>query len=141
MTSKRIAALFSLGLGFVFVACDPARTGYFDGNYPNPISLDVPSDVPSGPYGFYFGVTSMHRRDTRRWAENYGSVGLEYPPKDHTLYGLWGSLANAMNESTRSELVENYTGPLVAVASAAYSAVRTCLSRANSTSNGSAAPL
>jgi len=113
MTSKRTAALLSIAFSLLLAACDPARTGNYNGNYPDPVRIEVPSGVASDPSGF--AMTFSHRHDVRRWAKNEGTYGLGSIRTKDNAYGLWNNLAYAMTQPSRIEALEVYTGSLVAV--------------------------
>ena len=96
MTSKRAATLLGLGLGLLTTACDPARTGYFHGDFPSPVSIDTN----------YFEMTMRHRWDVRRWSEDRAATlaGGSLP---------WEDLAYELDDMSGINWFESYSGSAV----------------------------
>jgi hypothetical protein len=99
MTAMRSMVLVVLGLGLA--ACDPARTGYYHGSFPDPVRISMPADVT--PMGVT--MTLRQRSDTRRWVElSYGDSLAASSGQDTTLPTLWLYMAYSLGRSTGSDV-------------------------------------
>jgi hypothetical protein len=106
MTAMRSMTLMVLGLGLG--ACDPVRTGYYHGSFPDPVRISMPEAVTP----MEVTMTLRQRSDTRRWVEpsNGYSLGLG-PGRDTTLPSLWLNMAYSLGWTMGSELFGDEIAP------------------------------
>jgi len=100
---KRFTILVGLSVVLSAPACDPAKTGYYRGDFPDPPSIDVPEDNHlSG-----IGMKMFHRRDFRRWRRDWGTTGIGgSAPGSNQLIGLWSGLGYALDCRSPEEALE-----------------------------------
>jgi len=106
MTSHRTTLLLSLCGLLLAMACDPARDGYFHGDYPEGPAIDV---TPTGAADF--GISSAECSNHRRWAPFAEVWGLGGNPigngSPHLQWGWFLPTGRSL------EWFEYYSGPLV----------------------------